>query len=206
MYPVCGQVKDVEEILWDVRDVRTTKHGFDLHFGSPAENHGAYRGGLPRLIATRALRNFWETNRLEGHGFLFDLPAGRTTLKRVRRRLQFNFNSDLDEWWTERLDELRTLSPREFACKHDLNVATVFDRRTKMVGVVARPIGWWRKPKIIKLLLSDLTLREVGENLGIGTSYVFRLRKQLARDKPALTSAIWHFVQARGGHCNQLSL
>ncbi len=75
MFPDCGQVKDVDGITWNVRDVRTTKHGFDLHFGVPADNHGAYRGGLPRLIATPALRDFWDTNRLEG-GLLYDLPAG----------------------------------------------------------------------------------------------------------------------------------
>ena len=37
-----------------------------------------------RLIATQALQDFWIANRTRGHGFLFVLPAGRTTRKRLR--------------------------------------------------------------------------------------------------------------------------
>ena len=177
-YPVIGYVKDVDDVLWDIRDARGTKHGFDLYFGVPAHDHGAYKGGLPRLIATEALRNFWDTNRLKGHGFLFDLPAGRTTLKRVRRRLGFNFCDDWAEFWEERLDDLGALPLREFAAKHGVRVNNVADRRTKMLGRRARQLGWWRNQATLELLRSDRCLREVGEKLGIGTSQVFRLREQ----------------------------
>lgn len=49
---ILGQVRDVEGSLWDVRQIRDTKHGFDLLFGSPEPRLGSYKGGLPRLIAT----------------------------------------------------------------------------------------------------------------------------------------------------------
>ena len=83
-FPISGQEKDVDGICWDVCGVRITKHGFDLCFGIPAEDHGAYKGGTMRLIATQALQDFRIANRTRGHGFLFDLPAGRTTHKRLR--------------------------------------------------------------------------------------------------------------------------
>jgi hypothetical protein len=86
-YPIVGEVIDVNGDWWDVRDVRDTRHGFDLCFGTPGNDHGAYRGGPPRLIATKPLWDFWEANQAKGHGFLYDLPAGRSTITRVRKRL-----------------------------------------------------------------------------------------------------------------------
>jgi hypothetical protein len=80
---ILGQVVDVEGSLWDVWRIRDTRHGFDLLFGSPARP-SVYRGGLPRLIVTRALADFWEAHQTKQR-VLFDLPAGRATLKCVRR-------------------------------------------------------------------------------------------------------------------------
>ncbi|MGD0499726.1 MAG: hypothetical protein ABSC23_14960 [Bryobacteraceae bacterium] len=87
---IIGHVRDVEGGLWDVRQIRDTKHGFDLLFGSPVPRLGSYRGGLPRLIATRPLIDFGDANRTKHDGVLYDLPAGRSTLKRVRHRLGFH--------------------------------------------------------------------------------------------------------------------
>jgi len=176
MYPIVGQAKDVEGQLWDIRDVRETRHGFNLHFGTPADDHGAFRGGSPRLIATKGLVDFWNANRTRGHGFLFDLPAGRTTLKRARRRLGFNYNDDVTEFWTDRLEDLETLPAREFAIRHGVVLDVTFERRRKMVGMRARPRGWWRTPEIRGILLADLTLIRIGRKLGIGISHAKRLR------------------------------
>ncbi|MDQ2842168.1 MAG: hypothetical protein M3Y72_14235 [Acidobacteriota bacterium] len=174
---ILGQVRDVEGGNWDVRQIRDTKHGFDLLFGSP-DDHGSYRGGLPRLIATQSLVDFWEANRTKRDGANFDLPAGRTTLKRVRRRLGFNCVDDVAEFWMERIEDLESLKPREFAVRHGVNVLVAFDRRLKLLGRRARQMGWWRKAGTIEILLSDVTLREMGEKLGISISQVFRLREQ----------------------------
>jgi hypothetical protein len=175
------QVRDVEGTLWNVREARGTKHGFDLLFGVPADDHGSYRGGLARLIATKALRDFWEANRAKHDGILYELPAGRTTLKRVRRRLGFHYHEDVAEFWTERIDDLRALSPRKFADLHKMDVKMVFETRTKFLGRRARELGWWRAPKILKVLRSNLTLRETGEKLGISISQAKRLKDQAGR-------------------------
>jgi hypothetical protein len=185
---ILGQVRDVEGGNWDVRQIRNTKHGFDLLFGSP-DDHGSYRGGLPRLIATQSLADFWEAHRTKRDGMVFDLPAGRTTLKRVRRRLGFNVLDDVMEFWKERIEDLGSLKPREFAVRHGVNPLVVFDRRQKMLGRRARQLGWWRTDRTIEILLSDVTLREMGEKLGIGTSQAFRLRLQ-ARAEMAGSSSV----------------
>ncbi len=178
---ILGQVKDVEGGLWDVRAIRGTKHGFDLLFGSAASRLGSYRGGLPRLIATKPLQDYWEANRTKHDGQIYDLPAGRTTLKRVRQRLGFHFHKDLSDFWQERLDDLRTLATRECSAKHDLAPHVVTQARLKLVGRQARELDWWRKPRPLKILQSDITLREIGEKLGISTSQAKRLRDRALR-------------------------
>ena len=180
-FPVLGRVRDVEGSLWDVRQIRDTKHGFDLLFGSPAGRSANYRGGLPRLIATRPLIDFWKENRTKHDGVLFDLPAGRTTLKRIRHRFGFHYHEDLSQFWQERIEDLQKLSAREFAARHQIDIAVVFDTRTRLLGKRARESGWWRRPRTLKVLRSDITLREIGEKLGISISQAHRLRKRALR-------------------------
>jgi hypothetical protein len=173
---ILGQVRDVEGGLWDVRQIRDTKYGFDLLFGSPDHHLGSYRGGLPRLIATQSLVDFWDANRTRRDGVLFDLPAGRTTLKRARRRLGFHSLDDLSEFWREHIEDLEALSAREFAVRHNVDIDVVFDTRTKLLGRRARQVGWWRKPRPLKILRSNIPLREMGEKLGISITQAKRLR------------------------------
>jgi hypothetical protein len=180
---ILGQVRDVEGGLWDVRDLRDTKYGFDLLFGSPVHRLGSYRGGLPRLIATRSLKDFWEVNRTKRDGVIFDLPAGRTTLKRVRRRLGFHSLRDLSKFWKKRIEDLEELSAREFSVRHKVDINVVFETRRKLLGRRARKVGWWRKPKPLKILRSDIPLREMGEKLCISISQAKRLRDH-ARQQP----------------------
>jgi hypothetical protein len=167
---------DVEGSVWDVRQIRDTKHGFDLLFGSPASHLEAYRGGLPRLIATQPLYDFWMANRTKHNGAMFDLPAGRTTLKRVRRRLGFNYWDDISDFFKERIEDLQSLSAREFAARHKVDISVVFDTRRKLLGKRARDVGWWTDPSSLQVLQSDITLREMGEKLGISTSQANRLK------------------------------
>jgi hypothetical protein len=172
-YPVLGQTHDVEGYLWDVRDVRTTRHGFDLLFGSPAPR-GRDGCGLPRLIATKSLIDFWEVNRLRP-GTLFDLPAGRTTLKRVRYRFGFNHVEDRSAYWRARIHDLATMKPRDFALRHGVTPETAFEWRAKLVGRRARKLGWWRESEPLAILQSTLTPNEMCRKLGISRSHVQRL-------------------------------
>jgi hypothetical protein len=179
---ILGQVRDVDGGLWDVRQIRDTKHGFDLLFGSPTPLLGSYRGGLPRLIATQALVDFWKANRTTCGGILFDLPAGRTTLKRVRRRLGINYLDDLSDFWQERIEDLETLSAREFAARHKVDAKVAFENRFKLLGRRARKPDWWRKARPLKILRSSITLREMGEKLNISISQAKRLSDQARQE------------------------
>jgi hypothetical protein len=183
-YPAVGRLKDVDGVLWDIRDVRDTKYNFSLYFGTPANNHGSYRGGLPRLIATKPLRDFWRSNPVESRGFTYDLPAGRTTLKRLRKRLGLHYLDDLTEFWTDRLADLKSLPMRDFAARHRVPVQVALERRRQMVGKFARECDWWRTPKIRKILLFGLTLREICEKLDISPTHASRLRIR-ARQEPS---------------------
>ena len=171
---IIDQVRDVEGGLWDVREIRDTKFGFNLIFGSPESRRGNCK---PRLIATQELYDHWEANKERyGEGLLYSLPAGRSTLKRVRRRLGFNCMEDMLEFWVERIDDLATLTPRQFAARHKVTWLRVFDWRRKLLGSEVREPNWWMEREAIDVLLAGKTLKETGRVLGISTSHVFRLR------------------------------
>jgi hypothetical protein len=183
-YPVLGQVRDVHNYPWDVRDIRATRHGFDLLYGSPVYRLANDSCGLPRLIATRELHAYWEANKTKHDGVLFDLPAGRTTLKRARHSLGLHYHRDVKHYWSEHIRDLETLPAREVAARHNIDVCVAFERRRQFVGKRARPLDWWRTPHTLDILLSNITLREIGEKLGIGTTHAKRLRDR-ARLTPA---------------------
>jgi hypothetical protein len=185
---ISNLVRDVEGNLWDVRDARTTNYGFDLLFGQPVSRRN-WPGDRWRLIATQELYDFWERNRLNrATGVVMDLPAGRMALYALRRRLGFHCLDDLRAFWTERRDDLATLTLREFAARHGVSIAAAHRARTKSIGRTIRESGWWRKPEILGILQSDITAREKGEKLGISRSQARRLSCQACelRDAYAL--------------------
>jgi len=171
------QAYDVHGTLWEVREARPTKHGFDLLYGKLVNPPVAscYSGGPNRLIVTPALLNYWETHRLE-EGRIYDIPAGRTTIKRARLRLHLNFVRERTALWRKRLPDLQNLSIREFSKRHNVPVEIAKAWRYKMFGRIARPLNWWHDPAVLEELLSGKTLKAIGVNLGISTSQVHRLR------------------------------
>jgi hypothetical protein len=174
-WPVIGEARDVFGNLWFVRDIRTSKHGFDLLFGSRDEADRK-NWGLPRLIPTRELIDYWEANRTNRDCVIYDLPAGRTTMKRVRHRLGFHLPNDVAAQWRARLDDLKALKPREFAARYNMKAGVVKDARRRIFGRTARPLGWWQTPETLAILHSGLKLRQIGQKLGIGTTHVRRLK------------------------------
>lgn len=172
--PVLFQTTDHEGKLWDVTQARETKHGFDLLMG--------YRSGPEfnfspsRVIATAELTAFWEKNKCCYEGLTYDLPAGRTTLKRVRQRLGCSFRKDISKFWMDRLEDLKSLKLRDFCAKHKVSYCMAKAARLKLVGRTAREIGWWNKPTIIEYLRSGVMVRQISEKLGISRTQASRLR------------------------------
>lgn len=180
-------IKDALGLEWDINEARETKYGFDLYYGKRKDAASYDAGGPNRLIYTNELKAFWDKCALKRDGTLFDLPAGRTTLKRARLALGFNWDTDSEKFWRKHKHDLKTLTPREFEKKHEHRQITgtcMQSWRLKIVGPKARPLGWWKQPEVLKLLLSEeKSLNQVRAELTeeISTSQVFRLRQQAKR-------------------------
>lgn len=172
------RVRDVDGAYWDVYEARPSKHGFSVLYGLPVSELGDLRGGNLQLIATHELVQFWEANITKRDGIIFDLPAGRTTLKRMRRRLGFHWNDDMRQFWLDRIDDLRNLSAREFAERHGVNVDLVFDSRLRVLGPVAREPGWWTNARTLNVLKWNVPLRVIGRELDISISHAKRLKSR----------------------------
>jgi hypothetical protein len=177
-------IKDALGTEWHVHEARSTKYGFDVVYGRK-KNPGPYDVGGPcRLIYTNELKAFWEKYALRFDGTISDLPAGRTTLKRARQALGFHWLKDSQKFWRKHKSDLMGLRPREFEEKYkerEITAQRMKDWRFRLCGARARPLGWWREPEVLKLLLSERTLVAVGAELQIGTSQVSRLRRRAKR-------------------------
>jgi hypothetical protein len=77
---------------------------------------------------------------------------------------------------------LRTLSAPKIAAKHQINLCVVRGVRYRMLGKMTRERGWWREPRVLNILLSPITLREIAKKLGIGTSQAHRLRERALQE------------------------
>ncbi len=181
------QIFDVDGSLWEVREARATKYGFDLLFGYPGNSHLPPRLiGPSRLIATPALVNFWETYRTE-EGYIYDLPAGRSTIKRLRRRLKLNLPVDRRKLWKKRAIDLKTLPTNDFAERYNVSKTVSTDWRYRIFGRTTRPDNWWRHPEALAVLRKKgLKLKEIALALKITTSHAHRLRALAAQLDPTL--------------------
>jgi hypothetical protein len=180
-------IKDALGLEWHVKEARRTKYGFDLLYGK-RKDAGPYAiSGPNRLIYTKELKAFWDRYSVRHDGTLYDLPAGRTTLKRARVALDFNWDKDSQKFWRKHKSDLNGLKPREFEEKYKEQKITgnrMSFWRLRIWGARARPLGWWRKPEVLKLLLSDdKSLSQVQAGLGgrISISQVHRLRCRAKR-------------------------
>jgi hypothetical protein len=176
-------IKDALGLQWDVKEARETKHGFDILYG---KRHNATEydvGGPNRLIYTHELKAFWEKHAIDHDGTIFDLPAGRTTLKRARIALGFNWDKDSEKFWRKRKEDMKTLKPREFEEKHREHKVTgerMSFWRKRMVGGRARPLDWWKETGVLNILLSGKSLNEMRKVLPekISTTQAGRLRRR----------------------------
>jgi hypothetical protein len=172
------QIHDVDGTLWDVHDARATGHGFDLLFGFVANSRltGAAAQKRARPIATEPLVAYWDANRVNGHA-IFDLPANRTALQSLRRKLGFNFFKDRRALWQTRSEDLKNLPINEFAKRYNVDSMNAYVWRFLLLGRMARPLNWWNTPETLAILRSPGTSREIGGKLGISGRHAFHLRR-----------------------------
>ena len=186
-YPISGEIQDVERRWWWIRDVRETKHGFDLLCGSLVIR-SLHPVGYPGVIPTQPLIDFWEANKRKRDCTVYDLPAHRTTLMYVRRRYGFDVHRATDVFFRERMDDLRTLTPSQFAAKHKVGAHIVYSMRKRYLGRTSREAHWWREPRILNILLSRLTFREKAKKLGICQTHARRMTRIAQAEQLAVAS------------------
>jgi hypothetical protein len=208
-FPKLGEIRDLDNTVWDVREIRPTKHGFDMLYGTRTLGRGVLSGGKPRLIATIDLMEFWSVNGTRRDGILFDLPEGHRALDSMRAQLGFNFLEATHAFWNDRIDDLRSLPAKEFAARHGVSQSAAMSRRYRLFGSTKRPRGWWRNRKVLSLLLSSQTLRKVASKLGISNCHVFHLRARAKQElleennrvNPKLVSFRTFSETAKTGDC-----
>ncbi len=177
-------IKDALGLEWDILEARESKYGFDILYGR-RHNPTSYECGGPlRLIYTNELKAFWEKNAIRTDGTIFDLPAGRTTLKRARVALGFNWDHDSERFWRKRKNEMLELKPREFEQKYKEHRVTrnrMSGWRFKIFGRRARPIGWWKDPDVLRIFLSGKSLNQMRAILPekISVTHASRLRRHI---------------------------
>jgi hypothetical protein len=180
-----GHTRDVFGQAWDVREERPTAHGFPLRFGWPCLDDGEpQRGkgyGGPRLIPTRALYRYWWRLGMRRDGSIYDLPVGKTAIKRLRRMLGLNMYDLHRHWWMERIAELHDLSCTAFATKYELDLSTVSEARKEFFGTRIRPARWWELPEYTAMLTANLATGKIADELKIAPSSVRRLRSMLVK-------------------------
>jgi hypothetical protein len=97
--------------------------------------------------------------------------------------LGFHYLDDLSDFWRERIEDLQTLSAREFAARHNVGLHVVSETRFRLLGRRARKLDWWRKARPLKILRSNITLREMGEKLNISISQAKRLSDRARQER-----------------------
>lgn len=109
---IIGNATDHAGLVWDVRERRPSKHGFDVLIGWPqGEPRGQGGRGVAVILSAELARYLVETRQRD-----IDLPIGLTAAKRLRRELRITWS--WDAWWAARADDLRTLTLEAFCNLH----------------------------------------------------------------------------------------
>ncbi|WP_155804529.1 helix-turn-helix domain-containing protein [Magnetospirillum fulvum] len=172
---IIGETADVWGDIWDVREHRPTDHGFDLSLGWP---QGMPRGrggaGSPRAIVTPDVAAYLES--LRHTPAQIRLPCGRGAIMRMRRLLGHDWRADQWLWWSDRIEDLATMTTDEFAREHSVSVGAISTNRQALLGRRCREAGWWRDESVTAILMSDAPISSIADDLGIAAGSVRRLR------------------------------
>ncbi len=180
--PAYPQIRDIDDLLWNIREIRPTKHGFDLYFGYPAKVLlRKQRGpvGKFRLIVTRELVSYWEAHYSD-EAAIYDIPASRRIINRISRRVCFNIELE----HRRSIRRRRTIPPeppsvREFARRYEVSLEDAEEWHMFLLHPTPRPHQWWRDPAPMAVLLSTDSLAETAATLGISSTYASRLRNRV---------------------------
>jgi hypothetical protein len=176
------RVRDVFGRWFEVSEIRTTRHSFDVYLGR-AEDRVKRRGiGRTGVILTKPLAKY--LTRLRMRPWEIDLPICVSAVKNLRKRLGFHIRRDIRRWWEDRREDLVKLSRVEFAKLHGRNVGLVKYQGRSLVGSHIKPRFWWKAPDVQTVLFSGQPDAEIAAELAIAPSSVRRLRSQSQKTTP----------------------
>ena len=175
--PLYEQIIDVVGSVWNIRQSRPSKHGFPLLFGYPAFTPSYRRkpAGKYHLIATPALLKYWQ-NCPQKNEDIFDLPAGASTLARLRQSLRRKFVSLQLAPQRQQGAQTSMRAIRDFAARFDVSLEEAQDWHFFLLDPLTRPVAWWKEPAALAVFRSPLTLREMAETLRISEAQAGRLK------------------------------
>ena len=190
--PPYVQIRDIGDILWDVRDIRACAQGVRLVFGYPAKPLlRRKRGPVGRFrpILTSELAAFIKANH---HDLaIYDLPVSRRMIDLFIRRVCFAGGQDRRLSIRRRRTALpEPPSIRDFAYRYQVSLEEAEEWRMLLLDPSPRSHRWWRDPAPLAVLRSSVDLTEVARTLGISSAHASRLRRRaLALDKARLSRA-----------------
>lgn len=123
---IIGHATDYAGVEWDVRERRPTTHGFDILVGWPSDDLRGKGGRGVATIITAELAHYLQVTRLRDTV----LPIGRSTIKRLRREVGITWS--WDDWWSQRADDLRTMTLQAFCDRHGCSVGAASQRRATL--------------------------------------------------------------------------
>lgn len=123
---IIGTATDHAGQVWDVRERRTTQHGFDILIGWPqCEPRGQGGRGVAVILSAELARYLAETRQRD-----IDLPIGLTAAKRLRRELGVTWS--WDAWWADRADDLSSITLDAFCRRHGCSMGAASQRRASL--------------------------------------------------------------------------
>jgi hypothetical protein len=166
---------------WSVTEARPTSLGWPVMLGIPTVEVEARAKGGPRVILTHKLLDYLLANRkTPGEKIRAELGLSKNAITNLRRTAGINRYTDARNWWSERTDDLRTLTLEQFAAKHGVKVGITEHWRLELIGKTNRDHGWYLDPSAVDALGSDLPAADVGTFLGgIPAGSVSRIRSNL---------------------------
>lgn len=120
---IIGQVIDVHGIEWDVRERRSTPHGWYVYIGWPKGEQRGRGGRGVATIPTQCLMEYIGNTRLKD----IDLPIGSQAIKRLRS--EHGITWDWDAWWQYRADDLKSMTLESFCQRHGCSIGAASQRR-----------------------------------------------------------------------------
>jgi hypothetical protein len=121
---------------WDVRERRPTAHGFDVLVGWPQDAPRGRGGRGVAVILTPEIAHYLASTRQRD----LDLPIGLTAAKRMRRELDVSWS--WDAWWSDRRNDLLSMTLEAFCAKHGCSIGAASQRRSaslREAGARLRP-------------------------------------------------------------------